>query len=493
MKTPNITTKYLFVIFAPLLSGCFNMQSGAHANFNTKSLLQEQNIMPIAIIGSGPAGLMAGLYGARGGKPTYIFEGNKPGGLLMDTTEVENWPGEVSIKGSEIIDKLKQQAEHQGAQFVQDAIERVDFSRWPYRLYTENGDTVNALSVVIATGASPKRLYVPGEDQYWGSGVTSCAVCDAPFFKNEEVVVVGGGDSAAEEAMQLAPYASKITILVRKGEMRAAVSMQERLKQYDKINIMYNVEIKRITGDDTNVKAVELYNNKTKETFEFATAGVFLAVGHNPNSGVFKDAIDVNDEGYIKVMGRTQQTSVEGVFAAGDIHDHRYRQAGSSAGFGIDAGLDAVKFLDEIGINPRVMKELEPRVYGMSNEKSASILRSAQPSEAGTNVNVHTITNNEDFDVLLASTDNPVILDFWAETCPSCKQMLPVLDVVAEEYSNRATFAKVDVDEAEDVIERLHVNKVPCILVFQGGALVARHNDAMSRKELTQFVNKFIS
>ena len=464
------------------LSGCLG-ERGSHVSYDIKNVSTSSNIMPIAVIGSGPAGLMAAVYGARGGKETYLLEGNKPGGLLMDTTEVENWPGEISINGPDIMKKLRDQAMHQGVQFVEDTIERVDFGQWPFKLYTENGTEISALSVVIATGASPRLLNVPGEDIYWGSGVTSCAVCDAPFFKNEEVVVVGGGDSAVEEGIQLAPFAKKITILVRKGEMRAASSMQERLKDYDHISIKYNVEIKRILGDDTNVTAVELYNNKTNTTSEFKAAGVFLAVGHNPNSRTFKDYIALDDNGYIHVEGRTQQTTVKGIFAAGDVEDHRYRQAGSSAGHGIQAGLDAVNFLNEVGYTTKVAQAIENKLYGTSSATAKSVL---MPSE------VDSISTIEELNKLLSDKQGLIILDFWAETCPSCKQMLPIIDTVAQELKGRATFIKVNTDEAPDLIEKLMVFKVPCLLVYKDGDLVARFNNTMSRKELKSFVEQFI-
>ncbi len=486
MKKSLYKFSILAVIFVVALGGCFDARSSSTKNyFNLAQLSQESNIVPIAVIGSGPAGLMAGIYGARGGKPTYLFEGNKPGGLLMDTSEVENWPGEISIKGPEIIEKMRAQAQRQKVQFIEDTIERVDFSHWPFKLYTENGVTITALSVIIATGATPKRLGVPGEDQYWGSGVTSCAVCDAAFFENEKVVVVGGGDSAVEEAIQLSPYASEITILVRKEAMRASQAMQDKLKAYDKVSIIYNVDIEKIVGDDTTVTGVSLVNSKTGERSLYPTAGVFLAVGHNPNSEVFKPYIATNQAGYIQVEGRSQETSVHGVFAAGDVHDYLFRQAGSSAGFGIDAGLGAQRFLDDIGITPSLLAQLSPRFYGEKTDDAASF-RSVPAQE------VHTIHNVTELEAL-TNAGGVVILDFWAEDCSSCKQMLPIFDAVAKQYEGRALFAKIDTDEAADVVEKLYIQKVPTLVVYKDGGLVARFGNVMSRKELTAFVEQFLS
>ncbi len=483
---------YLIGLIGVLLSlnSCFEMNSVA---IDMQKALTHVKIMPVAIIGSGPAGLMAGIYAARGGKPAYIIEGNNPGGLLMKTTDVENWPGEVSIKGPQIIEKLHAQAEHQGVRFVHDSIEAVDFSSWPYKLYTENGDEFTALSVVIATGASPRSLGVPGENDY--SGVSSCAVCDGSFFKNQNVVVVGGGDSAIEEAIQLAPHASKITILVRKPQMRAAARMQERLKGYDTISVRYNVEVTKIVGDkDRRVAAVELYDHTTKETTEFPTNGVFLAIGHNPNSEVFKKAVGVDNAGYILVKDRTQETSVPGVFAAGDVQDNRYRQAGSSAGDGSNAGLDAVKFLDEHGYTPKMASKLKPRLFG--DPIAESIVTKASvttPITPQTVQGIVEITDKSSLDTLVAQAANKaVVVNFWAQECPVCKQMAPIFKMVAQEYGDRAIFATVDTDEVTQVVESLFVHKVPCILIFKEGALVARYTGGMSRKDLTLFIDKFV-
>ncbi len=472
---------FICTISLGVLVGCYSLQS--QSEYAIDRVYTTKNIVPLAVIGSGPGGMMAAIYGARGGTDTYVIEGNKPGGLLMDTTEVENWPGEVSIQGKEIIDKLRVQAVHQGVKFLDETIEKVDLKQWPFKLHTESGQEINALSVVIATGASPRLLGIPGEEKYWGGGVTSCAVCDAPFFKNEEVVVVGGGDSAVEEAIQLAPFASKITVLVRKGQMRAAASMQERLKDYDKISVKYNVEVQEIVGDDSLVKKVRLYNNVTKNVDDFETSGVFLAIGHNPNSTLFKNQINIDSTGYIVTDDQTQQTSIPGVFAAGDIEDNRYRQAGSSAGRGIQAGLDAVNFLNEIGYTTKVAHAIQGNLFGSSTVSGDQLL----------DVQVKSLTTSAELDGLLEDKSGVVVLDFWAETCPSCKQMLPVVDSVAQQFKDKVRFAKIDIDEAPEIREKLLINKVPCLLVYKEGDLVARYNNPMSKKELTNFVDKFVA
>lgn len=380
------------------------------------------------------------------------------------------------------MEKLRAQARHHGVRIIEDAVERIDTSRWPYTIYTENGQIVRALTIIIATGASPRRLYVTGEERYWGFGVTSCAVCDAPFFKGQSVVVVGGGDSAVEEAIQLASYASKITILVRKGSMRAAASMQDRLKAYDKISIMYNVEVTEVMGNDTKVTGVKLKNHATGATEVMATDGVFLAIGHDPNTSFIKGVINTDAAGYIHVKDRTQATSVDGIFAAGDVEDYRYRQAGSAAGSGINAGLDAVRFLDDHGYTPTIAAALQSQLFGVIARKMPLSTKSA----------VIELDSLEQFNEIIKKRGT-VFVDFWSETCPSCKQMLPLFEAVAQEYAQKASFITVDIDRVPDVIEKLFVSKVPCLLVFRDGDLIARYTDAMNRKELMAFVGQFVA
>ncbi len=485
--------KSLYGVFALLaiaaLGGCFGAKSATEGMIDMIKLEGKTDLMPIAVIGSGPAGLMAATYGARGGKDAFVIEGNKPGGLLMDTTEVENWPGEISIRGPEIIKKLRSQAAYQGVRFVADAIERIDVSDWPYTLYTENGDVMHALTVIIATGASPRRLGIPSEEQYWGAGVTSCAVCDAPFYKGQQVVVIGGGDSAIEEAIQLAVYAKKITILVRKDQMRAADAMKSRIEQYgDKISVKYNVEVRKIIGDGEFVTGVELYNNKTNKIEQLAANGVFLAIGHDPNTAFIQNVVQTDSAGYISVNGRTQHTSVPGIFAAGDVEDSRYRQAGSSAGHGSDAGLDAVRFLDDHEFTPNIATQIKPSLFG--GAATVASLDRTTPEKALS----ATINTIESLDQLNRFIDRKglALIDFWAETCPSCKQMLPVFESVAHDFAGKVSFATADSDEAIDVVEKLFVHKVPCLIAFRDGALVARYSNAMSKKELTTFVQKLL-
>lgn len=440
--------------------------------FNVSALTNKEPLISIAILGSGPAGLSAAVYGARLGFQTVVFEGPLSGGLLMQTTSVENWPGSIAIDGPDIINGLKEQATKWGVQFVQDTVEAVDFNQWPFVLTTSEGAKVYAVSVILATGASPRYLGVPGEQEYWGKGVTTCAVCDAPFFKEQPVVVVGGGDSAVEEAIQLAAYASKITIFVRKDAMRASKAMQNRLKEYPNIEVRYNVEIKEIKGDCQEVKEIVVYDNKTKSSLTMPINGVFLAIGHIPNTAFLNKAVALTDDGHIHITTRTQQTSVKGVFAAGDVEDMLYRQAGVAAGHGIAAGMDATFFFKDIGYTHNLEQKLRA---------SGQLFK----VEQATDYQITEINNLDEFENMIIEASKPVMVDFYADSCPSCMQMLPAFAALAQEESSIVCI-KVDADQADAIMKTYRVQKLPTILAFKDGQIAARFTNAMTKSELSE-------
>lgn len=455
-----------------LLSACTIGRSSVdiERQYDLRKLEQYENIIPIAILGSGPAGYSAALYVGRLGFDGVNFVGNMVGGQLTRTGIVENWPGILEGTGPEIMEGLKEQAAKWGAAFAQDSIEEVDFNEWPFKLKTAEGDTVYALSVIVATGATPRTLNIPGEKEYFGRGVTTCAVCDAPFYKGEEVVVVGGGDSAAEEAMQLAPYAKHITILVRADKMRASAAMQKRLKDYPHISIRYNVQVLEVHGNDMQLTGITLFDNKNMTTELMPTSGLFLAIGHEPNTAFLKDEIDLDENGYIYLSDRTQQTSVKGVFAAGDVADKRYRQAGVSAGQGIAAALDASFFLNEIGFNDQHQEEIK-KAYNMFKPAALSEYVVEEP------------TTLDAFNAAIKGPQ-PVIVDFYAEWCSSCMTMLPLFAAVAEDLHESITFLKVNADTGEEIMKANRVEAVPTMLLFKDGQLFKRYQQTMTKREL---------
>lgn len=299
----------------------------------------------VIIIGSGPAGLTAAIYTTRANLKTLVIAGGKWGGQLMLTTLVENYPGfPDGIQGPDLMRSMRKQAEKFGAEFIDEDFESADFSLKPFKV-TAAEKTYESKAVIIATGADTKWLEVKGEKEKIGRGVSSCAPCDAFFFKNKNVIVVGGGDSAMEEALVLTKFASTVTIVHRKDSFRASVIMQKRVKENPKIKIMFNSEVVEIVGEQ-NVTGVKIKNNQTNQISEMPIDGVFVAIGHMPNTTVFKD-IDLDDLGFIKIHDHFL-TNKEGVFVAGDVHDAHYKQAITAAGYGCSAALEAEKWLDSI-------------------------------------------------------------------------------------------------------------------------------------------------
>jgi thioredoxin reductase (NADPH) len=301
----------------------------------------------LIIIGSGPAGLTAAIYAARAGLEPLVISGSMPGGQLMLTTEVENYPGfPEAIQGPELIEKIRKQAEKFGAEFVNDDATSVDFSSRPFEVIIGE-DSYKAKSVIIATGASTKWLGLESEQRLLGKGVSSCATCDALFFKGMDVAVIGGGDAAVEEALFLTKYADKVTIIHRRDELRASKILQDRAFKNKKINFKWNSLVEEVLGKE-RVEGLLIKNVKTGQTSKFECQGVFIAIGQKPNTDIFKGQIELDKNGYIVAKNNTE-TNVKGVFVAGDVHDYRYRQAITAAGMGCQAALDAEKYLESLG------------------------------------------------------------------------------------------------------------------------------------------------
>lgn len=299
------------------------------------------------IIGAGPAGLTAGIYSSRANLKPLIITGKNPGGQLMGTTEVENWPGNISILGPTLMMNMQEHAAHFGSIFLEESISTVDFKNKPFALTTDKGTELTADSIIIATGASPKQLRVPGESEYWGKGVTTCAVCDGAFYKDQPVVIVGGGDTAMENAAFMLNFTKQITLIHILDKLTASFAMQKQVIDNPNIKIMYNSTVSEIHGDGTQVTGITILNQQSKKSETIPIAAVFVAIGLNPNVEPFKGHLAFNKYGFIEAKDNTL-TSVPGVFVAGDVADYRYRQAITSAGAGCMAALDAEKYLKSL-------------------------------------------------------------------------------------------------------------------------------------------------
>ncbi|MEP2771835.1 MAG: thioredoxin-disulfide reductase [Fulvivirga sp.] len=313
----------------------------------------EQEKVKVLIIGSGPAGYTAAIYAARAGLNPVMVTGGEPGGQLTTTNDVENYPGYPDgINGPQMMVDFQKQAERFGTDVRYGMVTAVDFSGYPHKATVDDKYGIEAESVVIATGASAKYLGLPSEQKYYNKGVSACAVCDGFFYKGKTVAVVGGGDTAAEEATYLANLCPKVYLLVRRDEMRASKIMQKRVLNTPNIEVLWNTETDEILGDGDNVQGVRVINNQTKEKKELEIEGFFVAIGHKPNTDIFKNYLDMDETGYLKVKPGSSKTNVEGVFATGDAADKVYRQAVTAAGTGCMGALDAERFLQEREMEP---------------------------------------------------------------------------------------------------------------------------------------------
>ena len=307
--------------------------------------------MNTIIIGSGPAGYTAAIYAARADLNPVIYTGLEPGGQLTTTTDVDNFPGYPNgVDGPTMMNELKEQAERFGTKVKIDFISKVDFSREKggiHKLYTQNGDEIKSKTVIISTGASAKYLGLESEQRLIGGGVSACAVCDGFFYKNQNVAIVGGGDTAIEEATYLAKICRNVTMLVRKDHFRASKAMQNRLANFDNITVLFNHEINEVIGESV-VEGIEIKNNLNDEVSDIKITGLFIAIGHSPNTDIFKGTVNMDDSGYILTDKISTKTNIPGVFAAGDVQDKDYRQAITAAGTGCMAALDAERYLQEV-------------------------------------------------------------------------------------------------------------------------------------------------
>ena len=303
------------------------------------------------IIGSGPAGYTAAIYAARADLSPLLYTGMEPGGQLTTTTDVDNFPGYPNgVDGPTMMVELQKQAERFGTEVRIGHINKVELSKKMggiHKAFVEGGTEIHAQSIIISTGATAKYLGLPSEQRLRGGGVSACAVCDGFFYKGQEVAIVGGGDTAAEEATYLANICSKVTMLVRKSAMRASKAMQHRVTNSPNINLLYNHEIDEVLGEEV-VEGLKIFNNQTGEKDEIKISGLFIAIGHKPNTDIFKSQLDMDDDGYLITSGKSTRTNLPGVFASGDVQDKEYRQAITAAGTGCMAALDAERYLQSI-------------------------------------------------------------------------------------------------------------------------------------------------
>lgn len=352
------TAKHRLSTLSTALLAASNTQQHTPTTATNRKMSTSPNHRRVVIIGSGPAAHTAAIYLSRAEiKPTLyegmLANGIAAGGQLTTTTEIENFPGfPDAITGSALMDNMRAQSVKFGTEIITETISKLDLSQRPFKLWTEwneDADPITADAIILATGASAKRLGLPGEEEYWQKGISACAVCDGavPIFRDQPLAVIGGGDSAAEEALFLTKYGSKVYVIVRKDYLRASTIMAKRLAAHPKVEILYDTVSKEAKGDGKLLSALSIENIKTGEKRDLEVKGLFYAIGHTPATSIVEGQVDTDEEGYIKTVPGSTLTSVKGVFAAGDVQDKRYRQAITSAGTGCMAALDAEKLLSE--------------------------------------------------------------------------------------------------------------------------------------------------
>ncbi len=444
-------------------------------------------IRDLIIIGSGPAGYTAALYAARANLVPLVFEGSvTSGGALMTTTDVENFPGfPEGVTGPELMQKMRLQTAKFGVDFVANDVSAVDLAGEFKSVTDIDGETHVARSVILAMGSEYRRLGLGGEDRLSGRGVSWCATCDGAFFRDQQIAVVGGGDSALEEAMFLTRFASKVTVIHRRDELRASRVMVDRAMSNSDIEFLWNHEVFDILGED-RVDGLHLKHTESGADHRLAVTGLFIAVGHTPRSDLVRDQVDLDDEGYVRVKGGSTFTNIDGVFAAGDLVDRTYRQAITAAGSGCAAALDAERYLSEKGSQSknRSQRTGQPAIRdGRSIETNGII-----PS---TGSRVRTVTELN-FQTEVLESELPVLVDFWAEWCGPCRLVLPVLDQVAGEVSDRLVVAKLNVDENPATAAEYSVTSLPTMKIYRSGVVVHTIAGAKPKSKLLAELAAFL-
>jgi thioredoxin reductase (NADPH) len=443
----------------------------------------------LVIIGSGPAGYTAAIYAARANLKPFMFEGFQagglPGGQLMTTTEVENFPGfPEGITGPELMARMKAQAERWGAELVTEDVEFVDLSVRPFVVRSSERE-VRAHSIVIATGATAKRLNLPGEAQYWNRGISACAICDGatPLFRNQDLVVIGGGDTAAEESIYLTKYGRHVHMMVRTEKLRASKAMQDRVLSNAKITVHWNTEVLDVVGvPGGTMTGVKLRNNKTGETADLEAKGLFYAIGHTPNTSLFKDQLSLDEVGYIVPQHGSVETSVEGVFAAGDVQDHEYRQAITAAGTGCAAALLAERWLSAKGLiqeHHAVAAESTVESTADSAEVTAAAT-TASAANATAKAPTAVLTSVDEVDVaatrhsgglalrkLYHSSDRLLVVKYVSPNCGPCHTLKPILNKVIDEYDGRIHFIEIDIDADPEIAQSAEIIGTPTVQFFK--------------------------
>lgn len=451
--------------------------------------MSSPTIENLVIIGSGPAGYTAAIYAGRANLKPVVFEGYQmggiPGGQLMTTTEVENFPGfPEGITGPQLMDRMKAQAARWGAELITEDVTFVDLSQRPFVVRSQEKE-IRTHSIVIATGATAKRLNLPGEAEYWNQGISACAICDGatPIFKNVELAVIGGGDTAAEEAVYLTKYGSHVHLLVRSDKLRASKAMQERVLNDPKITIHWQTEATAAYGEAGFLRGLKVKNNSTGEEGNLEVRGLFYAIGHTPNTQIFQGQIDLDSVGYVTVKPGSVETSVEGIYAAGDVQDHEFRQAISAAGTGCMAAMLAERWLSVEGL---------AQEYTQAESERPPVETETQTPKADTEetFDANAVRHRGSYALrkLYHDSDRLLVVKYVSPTCGPCHMLKPILDKVVDEFEGRVHFVEIDIEEDSEIAESAGVNGTPTLQLFKDKAKVGEFRGVKQKSQYRQLI-----
>ncbi|AFY56294.1 thioredoxin-disulfide reductase [Rivularia sp. PCC 7116] len=426
----------------------------------------------LVIIGSGPAGYTAAIYAGRANLKPVVFEGFEvgglPGGQLMTTTEVENFPGfPAGITGPELMDKMKAQAERWGAELYTEDVISVDLSQRPFTVRSSERE-FKTHSIAIATGATAKRLGLPSEHTFWSRGISACAICDGatPIFHGAELAVIGAGDSAAEEAIYLTKYGDTVNLLVRSDKMRASKAMQDRVLSNPKIKVHWNTEAVDIFGDDNHMQGIKIRNNKTGEDSQLSVKGLFYAIGHTPNTSLFKGQLELDDAGYIATKSSVE-TSVEGVYAVGDVQDREFRQAITAAGSGCMGAMLAERWLSAEGLLQEFSQKPENNELKPQEEE-----KTAADTEEDFDINATRHIGSYALRKIFHDGDRPLIVKYVSPGCGPCHTLKPILNKVVDEFDGKIHFVEIDIDKDREIAQQANVTGTPTVQIFKNKELL---------------------
>ena len=436
---------------------------------------KRQPIIPTAIIGAGPAGLSAALHIARGKIPAVVFTGKHIGGNLTSIRDVENWLGDISIKGYELAERFKKHVESAHVPLINDIVTEINCDVWPFEIVTKKGIKVHALSIILATGFSPKMFDIPGLEKYWGKGASICTMCDAPLNKGKDVAVIGGNDYAAEHVLQLALYANKIYLIAKNPELSMFALTQDKLKKHDNIEIQLNTRVIEVRGDKAGITGIRIKNLRTNEEQIISVQGVFVSSGWQPNSQLVQKIVNTDKDGYVIVKCHSQFTSQKGLFAAGAVEDSRYQKIPNSVGRGMQAALDTIQFLQkEIGYYP--------------DQHDLTLFKPKKRHQ----IKLTSVSNQNALDEVLSSTKH-VVLFYYSSLCATCAALKPEVNEFAYEVQDAIRIVKSDIEHTPTFAEELRVTQVPTFLFYEDGKLVARADSISTIEELKEAVQKYMA